>query len=371
MDGATVLDGDAEGVAELAAVGGLQPDRALFYAGDLDRPRLASRFAAAPASSSPTRIGAGCWRRISCGQTRGRRSMPTIHSRASGRAWDSSARLAARPRPSPDIPACSRRAAPSTAASALLPEHRAFAALDGRLQTSWLGGSVTSSSRRYLELAFDGARAIPALGLYPVGGAGVVAVSVNGDPSAASPSTAGGTPCPSPRPGSGRCASVSQDRADLRASPSCASPVRRSPRACGSPPRSQTRRAASISRTAVWPSCCSRTTRRLPLPPCRCEAGRRGRHRSDRHAPRRSALCGRRMGEREPRRPPTRRLTGSPASRPGGRRSRPQGASRRSPAGVPPPRSTGADRPRGSRRSSRTGSPRSPSARRTRSPPSG
>jgi arabinofuranan 3-O-arabinosyltransferase len=41
---------------------------------------------------------------------------------------------------------------------------------------------VTSSSRRYLQLAFDGARAIPALGLYPAGGAGVVAVSVNGGP---------------------------------------------------------------------------------------------------------------------------------------------------------------------------------------------
>ena len=43
VDGATVLDGDAEGIAELAAVGGLRPDRALFYAGDLDRPRLAEQ----------------------------------------------------------------------------------------------------------------------------------------------------------------------------------------------------------------------------------------------------------------------------------------------------------------------------------------
>ena len=35
-----MLDGDAQGVAELAADGGLAPRRALFYAGDLDRSRL-------------------------------------------------------------------------------------------------------------------------------------------------------------------------------------------------------------------------------------------------------------------------------------------------------------------------------------------
>ena len=141
VDGATVLDGDAEGIAELAAVGGLRPDRALFYAGDLDA--AAARGAgspAAPASSSPTRTGAGCWRRISCERTRGRRSMPTIHSRASGRAWDSSARLGARPRPSPDIPACARRAVPSTAASRCCPSTgRSPRSTAGSGRAGWAG----------------------------------------------------------------------------------------------------------------------------------------------------------------------------------------------------------------------------------------
>ncbi|HEX4626954.1 MAG TPA: alpha-(1-_3)-arabinofuranosyltransferase family protein [Solirubrobacteraceae bacterium] len=182
VDGATVLDGNAEGIAELAAVGGLQPDRALFYAGDLDRSRLAGQVRRGArlvfTDSNRRRVLEADLLRANQGPTLDAddplpREWPSLGLfRAPGSASETVARYSG---------LLSVRS-PVDRGLSLLPEHRAFAAVDGRLQTSWLGGSVTSSSRRYLELHFDGARAIPALRLYPVGAAGLVAVSVNGGP---------------------------------------------------------------------------------------------------------------------------------------------------------------------------------------------
>jgi arabinofuranan 3-O-arabinosyltransferase len=114
VDGATVRDGGAEGIAELAAVGGLQPDRALFYAADLDRPRLAEQV----------RGGA----RLVFTDSNRRRVLEADLLRANqGPTLDGddplprSARLGPLPRPSPDIPACFRPAVPSTAASRCFP----------------------------------------------------------------------------------------------------------------------------------------------------------------------------------------------------------------------------------------------------------
>jgi arabinofuranan 3-O-arabinosyltransferase len=180
VDGATVLDGGAEGIAELAAVGGLNPERALFYAGDLDRPALAQQVRGGArlvfTDSNRRRVLEADLLRANQGPTLDAhdplpREWPTLGLFGNrGSASETIARYRG----------LSYARSPVDRGFPLRPEHRAFAALDGRLGTSWLGTTVTSPSRRYLELGFDGARTIPTLGLYPAGGPGVVAVSANG-----------------------------------------------------------------------------------------------------------------------------------------------------------------------------------------------
>jgi arabinofuranan 3-O-arabinosyltransferase len=182
VEGATVLDGDAAGIAELAAVGGLDPRRALFYAGDLDRGALGEQTRRGArlvfTDSNRRRVLEADLLRSNQGPTLGAgdplpREWPSLGLFGDrGAAAETVARY----------PGLRYVRSPLDRGFPLLPEHRAFAALDGRRSTAWLGGSVTSASRRYLELGFERPRAIPRLGLYPAGGPGVVAVSVNGGP---------------------------------------------------------------------------------------------------------------------------------------------------------------------------------------------
>ena len=69
---------------------------------------------------------------------------------------------------------------------ALLPEHRPFAALDGRLDTSWIATPFSPFAHRYMELGFNRPRSIGAIRVYPtsdsLGTTTTLAVAVNGGP---------------------------------------------------------------------------------------------------------------------------------------------------------------------------------------------
>ena len=179
-----VLDGDAQGVAELAADGGLVPQRALFYAGDLDRSTLADL----------TRSGAA----LVFTDSNRRRVVGADLLRANQGPILGAADPIPRDWPSHDLFG-SRGSAAQTVAQytglrylrspvdhsyALLPEHRPFAALDGRLDTSWIATPFSPLSHRYIELGFSRPRSIGTIRVYPesdsLGTTNTVAVAVNG-----------------------------------------------------------------------------------------------------------------------------------------------------------------------------------------------
>jgi hypothetical protein len=181
LGGATVLDGNADGIAELAAVGRLDPDRSLFFAGDLDRKTLAQQVHAGAqlvfTDSNRRRVLEADLLRANQGPTVGPddplpRDFPTeILFGSRGTRSQTVTRLTG----------LAYVRSPLDRGLPLFPEHRAYAAVDGRLDTVWLGSSVSSPARRYLELGFARPRTIGTIQLY-ARGAGEVAFSVDNGP---------------------------------------------------------------------------------------------------------------------------------------------------------------------------------------------
>lgn len=186
--GAIVLDGDAEGITNLAAVGRLDPGRALFYAGDLDRNRLAQL-----AGDGATLVFSDSHRRrvLESNQLRANRG-PTVGAR-DRLPWEwpsydlfpergTSAQTVAR------YTGLDYLRAPLFRSFAVFPEHRPYAALDGDLETSWLASEATfePKKQRWIELGLVRPRQVPSIRVFPHrDGAGLtdeVAVSVNGGP---------------------------------------------------------------------------------------------------------------------------------------------------------------------------------------------
>ena len=181
---ATVLEGDADGITALAGVGGLDPNRALLYAADLDRDELRSVLgggARIVLTDSARR------RAIVASRTRANRgpALPVTAPIPSGQtryapfgaggsddetvaAYDTLAHLYA-----PALPAFSQ-----------FPEHRAYAAFDGRRDTTWLADPILPPEDRYLEAELREPLAVEAITVFPhsdrVGSTTRVEVSFDG-----------------------------------------------------------------------------------------------------------------------------------------------------------------------------------------------
>jgi arabinofuranan 3-O-arabinosyltransferase len=184
--GATVLEGDAEGIPQLGALGLLDPRRALFYAGDLDRERLRELVSAgAPlvlSDSARRRVFVAARLRSNRGATLG----PGDPIAADSPTFD----------PFPDRGNAGRTVAlysglrridsPVQAGFSQFPQFRPFAAVDGRRDTSWLADENVPSRDWYLHL--DLTRPLPAqsLGIVPHatrhGRTAAVFLSENGGP---------------------------------------------------------------------------------------------------------------------------------------------------------------------------------------------
>nr|MBA3300506.1 DUF3367 domain-containing protein [Thermoleophilaceae bacterium] len=184
LDPRAVVDGDAEGVAELAAHGALDPRGGLAYAGDLDRAEVEQAVRGGAtlvfSDSARKRILASSRLRLNHGPTL------TAPATASEDAVVSDlfpgrgdgGRTVARYSGLRDLDA---RLSPGYS---LFPEHRPYAALDGRLDTSWLADPNLEDPQRFIELELDAPRRVDAVRLYPhidaKGRTARVAISVNG-----------------------------------------------------------------------------------------------------------------------------------------------------------------------------------------------
>ncbi len=184
--GAVVLDGDAEGVVGLAAAGRLDVRRALFYAGDLDRAQLAEgvrRGATLVFTDSHRR------RVLESNQLRANRG-PTLGARdALPPEWPAYDLFPDRGSGAQTVARYSNLdylRAPLARGRALYPEHRPYAALDGRTETSWLASDSArpGEQERWIELGFSRPRRLGFIRVLPhrdrLGLTDEVALSVNG-----------------------------------------------------------------------------------------------------------------------------------------------------------------------------------------------
>ncbi len=183
--GSVVLDGDAEGVVELAATGSLDPGNALLYAGDLDRAALA------------TRVREGAELVFSDSNRRRRLVAQRVTENHGPTLGDQDPIPQADPRydPFPGRGAAGRTVAVysglrylranQTATELTRPQNRPYAAFDGRADTAWLAAALPSDPH-YLELALRRPLAVAAIDIRPhftgASRRGRLGVSVNGGP---------------------------------------------------------------------------------------------------------------------------------------------------------------------------------------------
>ena len=180
-----VVDGDADGIVAMAGVGALSPGRASFYAADLNRASFSALLPDQPTltftDSNRRRAVLGSKLTTNTGPTLGAedplaREFPN---------YDPFAAKGAATRTVAVYSDLESLYSPVTPGFTLFPEHRPFAALDGRTDTSWLT-QEKDPSRRYLQINLKRPIALRDIRIRPhrdSGGAtSKVVLSVNGGP---------------------------------------------------------------------------------------------------------------------------------------------------------------------------------------------
>src|SRR3954447_18717245 len=163
---ATIVDGAAQGVEALASYGDLPIDRPTRYAGDLSRDELrqAAQEGATIAISDSNRRQAFVAARLR--QNRGAVLPAGQDVSQDGTLLDpfdrgSDAQTVAVQRGLEGI------SSPFSPQTSQFPEHRPFAAVDGDVNTEWLGDRFLAPQRRHLDLTFSAPRAVPYVDVLP------------------------------------------------------------------------------------------------------------------------------------------------------------------------------------------------------------
>jgi arabinofuranan 3-O-arabinosyltransferase len=183
--GPTLLDGDADGIVTLAALGSLRPERALLYAGDQTRRSVATqlRNGAELVFSDSARVRSAIESRLA--DTNG----PTLTAGTpipeDWPRYDPFPRAGLAGRTVAEYTGLRNLYSPQSRGSANFPQYRPYAALDGDLRTAWIANSQVVS-QRYLQLELAHPRPVAAIAVQPhsdpSGRTAFVAVSVNGGP---------------------------------------------------------------------------------------------------------------------------------------------------------------------------------------------
>ena len=182
-DATTVVDGGGEGVAELAAYGGVDARRALSYAGDLDDTAL-------------RRAGADPRAEVVVTDTNRRRAFTAARLRANtgptlppdqdvsedGTMLDPFADRGPDAQTVAVVRGVRSVSAPASPQVTQFPEHRPFAAVDGDRSTAWLADRALARPRHVLTVRLSEKRALGHVDVLPYGDEhGVVRrISVNG-----------------------------------------------------------------------------------------------------------------------------------------------------------------------------------------------
>ena len=182
-DGATVVDGSAPAIADLAAFGALRTDRALHYAADLDEAALRAQAARGASfvisDSNRRRVFVAARLRGNTGWT-----VP-----AGEKLSEDAAQLDPFPRRGTDAQTVALVGggvasvhADFSPGFAQFPERRPFAALDGDPSTAWLADRALATDRHHLDVGFTAPRDVDHVDLMPYsdGQGRVDRVAVNG-----------------------------------------------------------------------------------------------------------------------------------------------------------------------------------------------
>ena len=183
----TILDGDGNGIAELAAERELNPNLAIVYAADLGR-RETDRLVTVGArlvftDSNRLRIVGPTSLRTNVGPTLG----PGDPIAPDTPTYDLFPQRDPASRTVASYSGLVYLRTPGLHPSAVfLPENGPYAALDGQLSTAWLADAQAPLSKRYLELRLASPHPVASIDIYPLreqlGDTTEVALSVNGGP---------------------------------------------------------------------------------------------------------------------------------------------------------------------------------------------
>lgn len=149
--GPAVVDGDAEGIVAMAGVGALDPTRTSFYAGDLSRPSFENLLADKP---TLTFTDSNRRRGLLVSKVVANTSAPLGVNDPLAREfpdYDPFRRVGSGSRTVAVYSGLEALFSPFTPGFSLFPEHRPFAALDGRNDTAWMTRE-TDPARRFLEI---------------------------------------------------------------------------------------------------------------------------------------------------------------------------------------------------------------------------
>jgi arabinofuranan 3-O-arabinosyltransferase len=166
----TIVDGSADGIAGLAAFGALPRDLPILYAGDL--------------SDAALRSAAGTGARVVVSDSNRRRLFSPQDSQQNlGATLPATERLsknAAAINPFPKRGAAGQTVAvlrgarsitaPGNVEANAFPEHRPYAALDGRLDTSWIADRRVAPADRWIQIDFNRSRDVPYVVVAPANG---------------------------------------------------------------------------------------------------------------------------------------------------------------------------------------------------------
>jgi hypothetical protein len=184
--GATVMDGDAGGLVSLAALGLLDADRATLLAGDLDRANLRGAVAGGArlvfTDTSRKRAFISTRLRANRGYTIG----PSDRIPPDSPKFDPFPELGDDARTVALYTGVRSISSPASGGFSQFPQFRPFAAVDGRLDTSWLADDDVPPRDWYLNLELARPVQARSVGIVPhatrFGRTVRVAVSVNGGP---------------------------------------------------------------------------------------------------------------------------------------------------------------------------------------------
>ncbi len=180
----TVVDGDADGIAALAGLDPEALERALFYAGDLDREHFAglARAGAALVLTDSNRRRVVNPSRLR--QNRGVTLEAGDPASADSPLYDLFPEQGDEGRTVARYSGLRTLRSPLSPGYPIFPERRPYAALDGRPDTSWVAGEGLRQEQRFIELTLERPLRVESLSLLPHSDANgrpiEVAVTVNG-----------------------------------------------------------------------------------------------------------------------------------------------------------------------------------------------